>query len=39
MDNRRRNDSGWERRQQAEDASDTAAIEREKLEQSQKQPD
>jgi hypothetical protein len=39
MEDRRQNSSDWEQRQQEEDAKDTAAMEREKFEQSQKDPD
>jgi hypothetical protein len=39
MEDKRKNSSDWEKRQQEEDARDTAAMEREKLEQSQKHPD
>jgi hypothetical protein len=39
MADKRQNTTDWERRQQNEDAKDTAAMESEKLEQSQKQPD
>jgi hypothetical protein len=39
MEDKRKNSSDWEKRQQEEDARETAAMEREKLEQSQKESD